>query len=74
MKNTPKIQEIVNIANSLNHKSVYQTATRWTAYLGNGYLIQLCEQPFNGFIIYWQVCGDNSNLIIENNRKLYQVK
>jgi hypothetical protein len=74
MKNTPKIQEIVNIANSLNHKNIYQTAVRWTAYLDNGYLIQLCEQPFNGFIIYLHSCGDNSNLIIENNRRLYLIK
>lgn len=74
MKNTPKIQEIVNIANSLNHKTIYKTATRWTAYLENGYLIESDEKLFNGFIIYFQICGDNANLIIESNRRLYLVK
>jgi hypothetical protein len=74
MKKISKIQEIINIANFLNHKSIYKNALRWTAYLDNGYLTQCSEQPFNGFIIYFHICGDNSNLIIENNRRLYLLK
>lgn len=74
MKLSPKIQEIVNLANSLPYSKKYTIAERWTAYLDNGYLIDIQDHIFTNYNLYWSVCGDNSRLIIENNKRFYLLK
>lgn len=74
MKLSSKIQEIVNLANSLPFKNKYSIAERYTAYLGNGYLIDIQDFNFPNYKLYWRMCGDDCSLIIENNNRLYILK
>lgn len=74
MKLSPKIQEIVNLANSLPFRNKYTIAERWTAYLHNGYLVDIQDHTFENYKLYWNICGDNANFIIENNRRFYVLK
>ncbi len=74
MKLSPKIQQIVNLANSLPLRDKYTVAERWTAYLDNGYLLDIQEFNSPNYKFYWNICGDNANFIIESNRRYYVLK